>query len=67
MAIRTTACGLAIPALSLGLALVAGPRAPVAGPCVQPHADLFLQTRGLPTAVTGQQARYILERLANAS
>ncbi len=33
-----------------------------------PYANnLFLQTRGLPTPATGEQARYILERLANAS
>lgn len=32
------------------------------------HANnLFLQTRGLPTPVTGEQARYILERLADLS
>ena len=32
------------------------------------HANnLFLQTRGLPTLATGEQAHYILERLANAS
>ena len=29
--------------------------------------NLFLQTRGLPKPATGEQARYILERLANAS
>lgn len=29
--------------------------------------NLFLQTRGLPTIATGEQAYYILERLANAS
>jgi len=29
--------------------------------------NLFLQTRGLPKPVTGEQAQYILERLANAS
>src|SRR6202022_3543711 len=29
--------------------------------------NLFLQTRGLPTPALGDQARYILERLANAS
>jgi poly-gamma-glutamate capsule biosynthesis protein CapA/YwtB (metallophosphatase superfamily) len=29
--------------------------------------NLFLQTRGLPTPATGEQAHYILERLANAS
>ena len=29
--------------------------------------NLFLQTRGLPTPATGEQARYILERLANLS
>ena len=29
--------------------------------------NLFLQTRGLPTPATGEQARYILERLADAS
>ena len=29
--------------------------------------NLFLQTRGLPKPATGNQARYILERLANAS
>ena len=33
-----------------------------------PYANnLFLQTRGLPTLATGEQAHYILERLANAS
>jgi poly-gamma-glutamate capsule biosynthesis protein CapA/YwtB (metallophosphatase superfamily) len=32
------------------------------------HANnLFLQTRGLPTPATGEQAHYILERLAEAS
>jgi poly-gamma-glutamate capsule biosynthesis protein CapA/YwtB (metallophosphatase superfamily) len=29
--------------------------------------NLFLQTRGLPTPATGEQARYILERLADLS
>ena len=29
--------------------------------------NLFLQTRGLPTPATGEQAHYILERLADAS
>ena len=29
--------------------------------------NLFLQTRGLPKPATGEQAHYILERLANAS
>jgi poly-gamma-glutamate synthesis protein (capsule biosynthesis protein) len=29
--------------------------------------NLFLQTRGLPKPATGEQAQYILERLANAS
>jgi poly-gamma-glutamate synthesis protein (capsule biosynthesis protein) len=29
--------------------------------------NLFLQTRGLPTPATGEQAHYILERLANLS
>jgi poly-gamma-glutamate synthesis protein (capsule biosynthesis protein) len=29
--------------------------------------NIFLQTRGLPTPATGEQARYILERLANLS
>jgi poly-gamma-glutamate capsule biosynthesis protein CapA/YwtB (metallophosphatase superfamily) len=29
--------------------------------------NLFLQTRGLPTPATGDKARYILERLADAS
>jgi len=29
--------------------------------------NLFLQTRGLPSPVTGEQARYILERLAGLS
>jgi poly-gamma-glutamate synthesis protein (capsule biosynthesis protein) len=29
--------------------------------------NLFLQTRGLPKTATGEQAHYILERLANAS
>ena len=29
--------------------------------------NLFLQTRGLPKPATGDQARYILERLADAS
>jgi len=29
--------------------------------------NLFLQTRGLPKLATGDQARYILERLADAS
>jgi hypothetical protein len=29
--------------------------------------NLFLQTRGLPSPATGEQARYILERLANLS
>jgi hypothetical protein len=29
--------------------------------------NLFLQTRGLPKPATGNQARYILERLATAS
>jgi poly-gamma-glutamate capsule biosynthesis protein CapA/YwtB (metallophosphatase superfamily) len=29
--------------------------------------NLFLQTRGLPTPATGEQAQYILERLANLS
>jgi poly-gamma-glutamate synthesis protein (capsule biosynthesis protein) len=29
--------------------------------------NLFLQTRGLPKLATGEQAHYILERLANAS
>jgi poly-gamma-glutamate capsule biosynthesis protein CapA/YwtB (metallophosphatase superfamily) len=29
--------------------------------------NLFLQTRGLPTPVSGEQAHYILERLVNAS
>jgi poly-gamma-glutamate synthesis protein (capsule biosynthesis protein) len=29
--------------------------------------NLFLQTRGLPTPAKGEQARYILERLANLS
>jgi poly-gamma-glutamate capsule biosynthesis protein CapA/YwtB (metallophosphatase superfamily) len=29
--------------------------------------NLFLQTRGLPTPATGEQARYILERLVDAS
>jgi poly-gamma-glutamate capsule biosynthesis protein CapA/YwtB (metallophosphatase superfamily) len=29
--------------------------------------NLFLQTRGLPTPATGERARYILERLADAS
>lgn len=29
--------------------------------------NLFLQTRGLPTPATGEQAQYILERLADAS
>jgi poly-gamma-glutamate capsule biosynthesis protein CapA/YwtB (metallophosphatase superfamily) len=29
--------------------------------------NLFLQTRGLPTPATGEQARYILERLAGLS
>jgi poly-gamma-glutamate synthesis protein (capsule biosynthesis protein) len=29
--------------------------------------NLFLQTRGLPTPATGEKARYILERLADAS
>ncbi len=29
--------------------------------------NLFLRTRGLPTPATGEQARYILERLADAS
>lgn len=33
-----------------------------------PHANnLFLQTRGLPSPVTGEQAHYILERLAELS
>lgn len=33
-----------------------------------PHANnLFLQTRGLPTPAKGEQARYILERLADLS
>jgi poly-gamma-glutamate synthesis protein (capsule biosynthesis protein) len=33
-----------------------------------PHANnLFLQTRGLPTPAEGEQARYILERLADLS
>jgi poly-gamma-glutamate synthesis protein (capsule biosynthesis protein) len=33
-----------------------------------PYANnLFLQTRGLPKLATGEQASYILERLANAS
>ena len=33
-----------------------------------PHANnLFLQTRGLPTPATGEQAHYILERLAELS
>jgi poly-gamma-glutamate capsule biosynthesis protein CapA/YwtB (metallophosphatase superfamily) len=33
-----------------------------------PHANnLFLQTRGLPAPITGEQARYILERLADLS
>ena len=33
-----------------------------------PHANnLFLQTRGLPGSATGDQARYILQRLADAS
>jgi hypothetical protein len=32
------------------------------------HTDnLFRQTRGLPSPATGEQARYILERLANLS
>jgi poly-gamma-glutamate synthesis protein (capsule biosynthesis protein) len=32
------------------------------------HTDnLFLQTRGLPKPATGEQAHYILERLANLS
>ena len=32
------------------------------------HANnLYLQTRGLPTPATGEQARYILERLADSS
>ena len=29
--------------------------------------NLFLQTRGLPTPATGEQAHYILERLAGLS
>jgi hypothetical protein len=29
--------------------------------------NLFLQTRGLPSPATGEQARYILERLADLS
>jgi hypothetical protein len=29
--------------------------------------NLFLQTRGLPKLATGEQAHYILERLANLS
>ena len=29
--------------------------------------NLFLQTRGLPKLATGDQARYILQRLADAS
>jgi hypothetical protein len=29
--------------------------------------NLFLQTRGLPTRAAGDQARYILERLADLS
>ncbi len=29
--------------------------------------NLFLQTRGLPKPATGDQARYILERLADVS
>jgi hypothetical protein len=29
--------------------------------------NLFLQTRGLPKPATGDQARYILQRLADAS
>lgn len=29
--------------------------------------NLFLQTRGLPTPATGEQAHYILERLADLS
>jgi hypothetical protein len=29
--------------------------------------NLFLQTRGLPRPVTGEQAKYILERLADLS
>jgi hypothetical protein len=33
-----------------------------------PHANnLFLQTRGLPAPATGEQAQYILERLADLS
>jgi poly-gamma-glutamate capsule biosynthesis protein CapA/YwtB (metallophosphatase superfamily) len=33
-----------------------------------PHTNnLFLQTRGLPKPATGEQARYILERLADSS
>ena len=33
-----------------------------------PHANnLFLQTRGLPSPATGDQAHYILERLADLS
>jgi hypothetical protein len=33
-----------------------------------PYANnLYLQTRGLPKPATGEQARYILERLADAS
>ena len=29
--------------------------------------NLFLQTRGLPKPATGEQARFILDRLANSS
>jgi hypothetical protein len=33
-----------------------------------PHAiTLFLSTRGLPSPVTGEKARYVLERLADSS
>jgi hypothetical protein len=33
-----------------------------------PYANnLYLQTRGLPKLVTGEQARYILERMADSS